>query len=696
MPGVRLAAMMAIFAIIVAPMLANMLPDLQSEGDFFTAGGGFTDIFSADVAGYLVPTMQHPIFGQLAAHMPFPHDKGQHIYLGYAVMALAVLGAATRPRRTTAFWAASALIFWLLTLGPTLRVMGHDTSVPGPFALIGELPFFKGNRYPSRYAVMLILSVAVLAAAGMATLQRWLPAHRQRLLLGALFFFFMVENISAPLPLSDMRIPAIYRQIATDVDATPGIVLELPLGWRNGARVAGKKDVIIMFEQWYQTAHHRPILGGNTSRNPEFKFQYFSEAPLLDLLIAMTNAADEPLHQALRDELAPLYADLAAIDQAPPAWLAERRQQAAQVLSFLNVAYVVVHRTRVPAELEQYVTGVFPVRFVQQEGDLALYRIDLTLARQYDQNLAAPEIAMASGLGHLARGEGWSLPSRLQTTNVGRATSLDASDASALLTSAVWAQRKIVRLQVPISPATRGIDLLARAPGPGQEVTLIADGHVVGRQPVTEGWTWLRFPWQPGPVSGGLVSLQLEFARTFDPAVVLSDPSLPISSPSIGASLAVDSAGEEVGNFAHIYVNGVDWSFNQRGYNLVEIDPGTGRVARAAAFDTFASEAESQAMARWLRETAPNRWVLGAVKDEASLNLTADAVAALNEIGITTDLRGHFRWSHAFIGAGGGKPGEAIESLAAVRPATAVIGPGLTEPRVAAAIAALRVIATDH
>ena len=63
-------------------------------------------------------------------------------------------------------------------------------------------------------------------------------------LLAALLVF---ENLSAPLPTSDMRIPAIYDQIA----AQPGdfAVLDLPLGWRNGFSVFGKQDVIIMSGQ---------------------------------------------------------------------------------------------------------------------------------------------------------------------------------------------------------------------------------------------------------------------------------------------------------------------------------------------------------------------------------------------------------------------------------------------------------------
>ena len=82
--------------------------------------------------------------------------------------------------------------------------------------------------------------------------------------------------------------PPIYRELA----AVPGdgVLLELPTGWRNGASVLGRSDELIMMQQWYQTIHGRPRLGGNTSRNPAHKFQYFSEAPLLGDLIALMNA----------------------------------------------------------------------------------------------------------------------------------------------------------------------------------------------------------------------------------------------------------------------------------------------------------------------------------------------------------------------------------------------------------------------
>jgi hypothetical protein len=54
-----------LFTLGIAPFLANMLPDLRAEGDFFASGGGFSDQFSADLAGYALPTQLHPVFGDV-------------------------------------------------------------------------------------------------------------------------------------------------------------------------------------------------------------------------------------------------------------------------------------------------------------------------------------------------------------------------------------------------------------------------------------------------------------------------------------------------------------------------------------------------------------------------------------------------------------------------------------------------------
>ncbi len=665
-----------ILALGLAPFLANMLPDLAAEGDFFTAGGGFADIFSADLAGFAVPTQLHPLLGGIvrawaydSAPRPdgghFAVDKGQQIYVGYVALALAAVGV-WRGRRggATWFWFVSTLAFFLLTLGPTLRVAGHDTGLPLPFKLIEQLPFFKGNRYPSRYSVMLLLSLAPLVALGAQRIGECLMADGRwqmvdgrrrrtlalpRLLLVSLSPCLLVpvllfEHLSAPLPTFDLRVPALYDRVA----AEPGdfALLELPLGWRNGARVAGKKDILIMQQLWYQTVHGKRVLGGNTSRNPESKFQYFSEDPTLARLIALTNAADVPQHDALRDRLAEVPVTEADRDRAR-AWAA-----------FANIRYVMVHRDKLPPAAEALARDLLPLSLVAEEGALALYRVA--------EPAAAPQTFMpGADQGRMILGEGWSPP----------ALSSDGGAEPA----PVYAQRDEVRLLLPVGPEAATLRIQASALPANQTVTLWVDGRRLATRPLEQAPDWLAFsvPAQPGrpPLS----DVRLRFSRVLP----LAELAHTLSRPG-PVSLLVRSAGEEAGDFGHIYLDGVDVSPNRRGYNLVAVDGRTGALVASAAFDTHADPGASAHLAAWVRAQPPGTLVAGAVRDDASAQLDADATAALRALGLSADLRGRFRWGHAFIAQVGADAGPAREALDGIRPAQVTLGLGVSEPQVAA------------
>ncbi|MFC2037880.1 hypothetical protein ACFLYD_07975, partial [Chloroflexota bacterium] len=191
-----------VFVVGLTPILAMMIPDMLVEGDILSEGGGFAGTFSADLLGYLVPTMYHPLFGSLVKRFRFDHTVGQQIFLGASVLATAAGGvvlwgrrrrpgaASGQPDRAVRlrvwFWVLSAFVFWLLTLGPTLRINGHSTGLPLPFQLVAALPFFKGNRYPSRYSVLLVLSLAILLAFGLAAIAGLIRKRRWQLAVGLL------------------------------------------------------------------------------------------------------------------------------------------------------------------------------------------------------------------------------------------------------------------------------------------------------------------------------------------------------------------------------------------------------------------------------------------------------------------------------------------------------------------------------
>jgi hypothetical protein len=160
-------------------------------------------------------------------------------------------------------------------------------------------------------------------------------------------------------------------------------------------------------------------------------------------------------------------------------------------------------------------------------------------------------------------------------------------------------------------------------------------------------------------------------------------------------SITVESAGQEVGDLGHIYVDGRNVSPEGRGYNLAVIDPQTGAVEATASFDTHLDQGASRAMADFMASIPEGCIVAVAVRDEASRLLSEEVMQTLRTIGAEGDLRGRFRWGQAIIGVKGAQPGQAMESLATLRPAIVYVGEGTTEPHLAAAFSLVRFVTAE-
>ncbi len=656
----------------MTPILWAMAPDMLAEGDFFASGGGFADIFSADLMGYLFPTILHPWWGDVAAALPFPNDKGQHIFLGYTVAVFIALGlwSLARCRSTRAFawlWGALLLIFFSLTLGPTVRYAGADTGIPAPFALISQLPFFSGNRYPSRYSVMLLATAATLSAFGMVWLLSKMVAARTRgtgertavfslriVMLSAIAVIglVIVEHLSTPLPLSDLRIPPIYQRLAQE----PGdfAVLELPTGWRNGARVMGRSDVLIMLQQWWQTEHGKRRLGGNTSRNPALKFQYFTDAPLLGELIALMNA-DRP-HIA------------AYIDAHYEKMVTAYRPRAAQILRDLGIGSLLLHEDKATPRLQQFLHDVLPLVEVDrwQSDDWTgapASIVRYTLAGETLAESTSPRtISLNDETAPLYLGEGWA--PLASADGVRYATRRDPALLVALPAACAQLQIDYTGPAHTVGVRVNGQMLASRSIAPGRLETVVPAG--VAGQPVDR----IELNFGGDPLAGGEV------------VTAPTAPGWPVGATGVTLPaerwLVVRSAGEEVGDFARIVLDGRDVARNERGYNLVALDA-QGSVSErivldSSVFDTSGDGAASAALAAWVERWPPGTVIAGAVNDDASLQLDETAIAALQSLGVAADLRGHFRWSHAFIGVTGAQAGEALEATVLIRPALVTLG----------------------
>jgi hypothetical protein len=235
----------------------------------------------------------------------------------------------------------------------------------------------------------------------------------------------------------------------------------------------------------------------------------------------------------------------------------------------------------------------------------------------------------------------------------------------------------------------------AYAPGEGQQLGVEINGRQVQQLAMAAGWSDYEITLPADAVHEGLNEIRLRF-ETLYPASQVHLSSRTIGQTGIVSpvNLVVHSAGQEVGDFGHIYVDGQDVSPNERGYNVAILDPQTGTVVQTAAFDTHEDIGASQALATLLDNVPAGYLVAVAAADEASRLLGPEAVAALQGIGATGDLREKFRWGHAIVGVRGAPPGTALELMDWMRPVTLVMGEGATEPDLAAAFATITFAAT--
>jgi hypothetical protein len=75
------------------------------------------------------------------------------------------------PQRNLWFYSVTAVLMWILSLGPAPAFHGRPLGVPGPYALLMSLPGFNGMRVPARLWMLSVLCLAVVASIVISRLE---------------------------------------------------------------------------------------------------------------------------------------------------------------------------------------------------------------------------------------------------------------------------------------------------------------------------------------------------------------------------------------------------------------------------------------------------------------------------------------------------------------------------------------------
>ena len=245
--------------------LSPLLIPIASQGGEFSLQ---RRIFSADLTSFWVPgwlstwgrqTFQ-PVWSSFAGD---PRMSAN--YLGYIALFLAIV-AWRRMNRKVRFWGLSALVFWVLALGPWLTVLGRET-IPLPDLILREaLPFYWLMRAPERLTLLVVLSLSVMSAYTVADFTRSMSRLKRACICFSIGVLICLEYLALPFPTMASDVPDFVYGMAQDREQYAII------------DTTGRSE-------FHATFHGKPWVGGYISRYPKEAELFLERTPVVATLL---------------------------------------------------------------------------------------------------------------------------------------------------------------------------------------------------------------------------------------------------------------------------------------------------------------------------------------------------------------------------------------------------------------------------
>jgi hypothetical protein len=362
----RLSIMVITFGLIFSPFAYPILKEIVIVKSNYMYGGGFVT-YSADFLGFFIPSLFHPLFKELVTpiYQNFTGNTAEYTtFIGYTVLFLAALAIVKVKSKEIKFWLLSALIFFILCLGPLLHVNGivsvtidgHAAGILLPYAILTKIPIISIARVPSRWDILLMLSLAVLAGYGLNYIFKkfngnFLRMNKKTVLAVVFSCLILFEFLAIPYPMSSAKVPNFYYSLANDPEDYA--ILEVP----NLAPYHVPQEFM-----YYQTIHEKKLVCGYVSRTPNYTMKFLDSTPFIS-------------------QLSRLY----LIDRSIPILREEIIEQnitdiGASISNFYNIRYIILHRTYMTKEQFEFANKLLQATLKEKpelhdEDSLIVYEV---------------------------------------------------------------------------------------------------------------------------------------------------------------------------------------------------------------------------------------------------------------------------------------------------------------------------------
>jgi len=179
--------------------------------------------YSADPFAYIVPASFHTLWGKAAGTIWGKYFTGNveeaTLFIGLLPILMVLFFRQNIPKAEQRFWFITAAIFFVISLGPKLHLLGYVTPIPLPWKWFNTWPLLSAVRTMARAGIMVNLAWMVLFGWVLATQIKRLGSA------GVVMAIIIIEFLLVPMPMMSAEMPRVYEVLK----GRPGqAIIEIP------------------------------------------------------------------------------------------------------------------------------------------------------------------------------------------------------------------------------------------------------------------------------------------------------------------------------------------------------------------------------------------------------------------------------------------------------------------------------------
>ncbi|MBA7638587.1 hypothetical protein ES703_46243 [subsurface metagenome] len=291
----KIAPIFILTALVLSPIFITMAVD-SAKYDFPINRDPVNrdpEIYSADLLSFFIPGKlqtigKNPFFNSITSRF----NKGLLVesgnYIGFVILFLSLFSIIKlRKNRFVSFAALAGFIFFILSLGMHIHFLGKITGIPLPYSVLNELRIFSFGGTPGRFAIMLVISLAVLSSFALKEIFNMSSRKKRNIIMVVLCSMLFIEFLPLPIVTTSIEVPDFYKTISQDNEDYAIIDLV-------------DLDLYSPQKLYYQTVHNKKIIGGYISRPTLNNIDFLDNTPVVTNIL-LNREPEEPRNVELKE-----------------------------------------------------------------------------------------------------------------------------------------------------------------------------------------------------------------------------------------------------------------------------------------------------------------------------------------------------------------------------------------------------------